>query len=199
MEKRLMGKRIVVLVANGFDETDFSFTQRLLATEGATAKIVSTENGLVNSWRTEEGKDGVMVGKWGHHFPVDASVSTVLAADYDGLLIVGGSRSIDKLKDNAHARRITRGFMDAGKPAMFLGDAVHMLAVSERAKGYTVTGTDVLEKTMTDAGATWSTETLVADGHVVTALAAQSDADFTTVCATLFTQMPATYEMPQAA
>ena len=34
MEKRLMGKRIVVLVANGFDETDFSLTQRLLATEG---------------------------------------------------------------------------------------------------------------------------------------------------------------------
>ena len=196
MEKRLMGKRIVVLVANGFDETDFSLTQRLLATEGAVAKIVSTENGLVNSWRTEEGS---AMGKWGHHFPVDASVSTVLAADYDGLLVVGGSRSIDKLKDNPHAKRITRGFMDAAKPVMLLGDAVHMLAVAERAKDYTVTGTDVLEKTMTDAGATWSAETVVEDGHLTTALTAAATPEFADLCVKLFLQTPAIYDLPQAA
>jgi protease I len=196
MEKRLMGKRIVVLVANGFDETDFSLTQRLLATEGAQAKIVSTENGLVNSWRTEEGQT---MGKWGHHFPVDASVSTVLAADYDGLLIVGGSRSIDKLKDNAHAKRIMRGFMDAGKPAMLLGEAVQMLAVAERAKGYTVTGSETLEKTLVDAGATWVNEAVVEDGHLVTALKAETGTDFADLCAALFLQTPAAYELPQAA
>lgn len=199
MEKRLMGKRIVVMVANGFDEQDFSVSQRLLASEGAVAKIVSSENGLVNSWRTEEGKDGVMLGKWGHHFPVDAVVSTVLAADYDGLLIVGGSRSIDKLKENAHARRITRGFVDAGKPMLLLGDAVQMLAAAERAKGYTVTGTEAIAKTMTDAGATWSTETAVVDGHLVTALAADTSSDFAELAVTLYQYTPDLYDLPQAA
>lgn len=198
MEKRLMGKRIVVLVANGFDETDFSLTQRLLATEGATAKIVSTENGLVNSWRTETDANGAETGKWGHHFPVDASVSTVLAADYDGLLIVGGQRSADKLKDNPHAKRITRGFMDGGKPALFLGDAVQMLAVSERAKGATVTGTPALEKTLTDAGAVWSNDAVCVDGMLMTALDAQAEG-FAETCVAQYTMMPATFDMPQAA
>lgn len=194
MEKRLMGKRIVVMVANGFDERDFSTTQRLLASQGAMPRIVSPENGLVNSWRAEDGKEG-----WGHHFPVDAVVSTVLAADYDGLLIVGGHRSIDKLKENAHARRIMRGFMDATKPVVLLGAAVEMLAVTERAKGYTMTAPDSLEKTMVDAGATYTGATYTQDDHLMTALSVLDDEAFVDACVALFTYVPSYDEMKQAA
>lgn len=195
MEKRLMGKRIVVMVANGFDERDFSTTQRLLASQGAMPKIVSPENGLVNSWRAEDGKEG-----WGHHFPVDAAISTVLAADYDGLLIVGGHRSIDKLKENAHARRIMRGFMDATKPVLLLGAAVEMLANAERAKGYTVAALESLEKTMVDAGATYTGDTMAQDDHLMTAVSVLDDEAFVEACVTLFTMSPSyDDEMKQAA
>jgi protease I len=194
MEKKLIGRRIVVMVANGFDERDFSLTQRLLASQGAMPKIISPENGLVNSWRAEDGKEG-----WGHHFPVDASVSTVLAADYDALLVIGGSRSIEKLKDNAHCKRIMRGFMDGGKPVMLLGHAVAMLAAAERAKGYTLTGDASLEATMTQSGATWTEQDVCVDGYLVTAMAAQDGDDFVTLCVDLFLQSPEPVAMKQAA
>lgn len=194
MDKKLMGRRIVVMVANGFDERDFSLTQRLLASHGAMPKIISPENGLVNSWRAENGKEG-----WGHHFPVDASVSTILAADYDGILVVGGHRSIDKLKENAHCRRIMRGFMDACKPVLLLGHAVDMLVAAERAKGYSVTGHASLENALTDAGATWVSDDVCVDGHVVTSVIAQEGAEFDDLCVTLFLQTPEQYDLKQAA
>ena len=161
MHKPLTGQNIAILVANGFDEVDMTHAQRALAGLGANLKIISTENGLVNSWTGSS---------WGHHFPTDANVSSVLAADYDALYVPGGSRSINKLKENAHCRRITRSFFDAGKPMMFLGCAVELLAASERATGCTVSGDATSEATLVDAGATWSTEgmivqTFLATGH----------------------------------
>ena len=146
MSKPLSGQKIAILVANGFDETDMTHAQRKLAALGATLKIVSTENGLVNSW--------VGTG-WGHHFPTDGNVNTTLAADYDGVYVPGGKRSTDKLKENAHVKRILRGFFDAGKPMALLGTAVELLVACDRAKGCTVTGDEALEKTLIDAGAAW--------------------------------------------
>jgi protease I len=161
MHKPLTGQKIAILVANGFDEVDMTHAQRALAGLGATLKIISTENGLVNSWTGTS---------WGHHFPTDGNVSTVLAADYDGLFVPGGTRSLAKLKDNAHCRRITRGFFDAGKPMMFLGCAVELLAVAERATDCTVTGDASSEAAMTAAGATWSTEPEMIQGFLATGL-----------------------------
>jgi protease I len=160
MDKPLMGQKIAILVANGFDETDMTHAQRRLNTSGATLKIIAPENGLVNSW----------VGNaWGHHFPTDANVSTTLAADFDALYVCGGRRSIDKLKDNAHARRIVRGFFDAGKPMMLLGCAVELLAAAERAKDYVVTGDAASQTMLVEAGATWMSETPCVQGFVATA------------------------------
>lgn len=161
MHKPLSGQKIAILVANGFDEVDMTHTQRALAGLGATLKIISTENGLVNSWTGTS---------WGHHFPTDANVSSVLAADYDGLFVPGGSRSVSKLKDNAHCRRITRSFFDAGKPMMFLGCAVELLAASERASGCTVTGDAASQAALTEAGAQWTGDEQVIQGFLATGL-----------------------------
>lgn len=165
MNKPLTGQKIAILVANGFDEVDMTYAQRALAASGATLNIISTENGLVNSWVTKENGTGA----WGHHFPTDGNVSTVLAADYDCLYVPGGRRSVDKLKENAHCRRITRSFFDAGKPMMLLGCAAELLADSERAEGCTVTGDTDSQAVLTAANATWSDQDMVIDSFIATA------------------------------
>lgn len=124
MSMNLSGLKIAILVANGFDEVDMTHAQRTLLTLGASMKIISTENGLVNSWTGTS---------WGHHFPTDGSVASTLAADFDGLYVPGGSRSVTKLRDNAHVRRIVRGFFDAGKPMILMGDAATLLGAADRA------------------------------------------------------------------
>ena len=184
MNKPLTGQKIAILVANGFDETDMTHAQRALAALGATQKIISTENGLVNSWvANNQG-----AGSWGHHFPTDANVSTVLAADYDCLYVPGGRRSIDKLKENAHCRRILRSFFDAGKPMMMMGCGVELLAAAERATGCTVTGDVASEAVLTAAGATWTNDTPMIQGFLATGVGSDAENPLFAELATFFAQ-----------
>jgi len=191
MNKPLTGQKIAILVANGFDEVDMTHAQRALAALGATLKIVSTENGLVNSWVANTATG---TGAWGHHFPTDANVSTVLAADYDCLFVPGGRRSVDKLKENAHCRRIARGFFDAGKPMMMLGCAVEMLVAAERASGCTVTGDAASETALTEAGATWSGESPTLQGFIATATGTDAENPIFAEFETFFAQTAEIYQ-----
>ena len=133
MENGLAGLRIAIMVANGFEERHFTEAQRALADSGATVTVISPENGLANSWH---GKN------WGHYFPTDKQLNEVLAADFNALILPGGSRSILKLAGNAHARRIVTSFVDGAKPVVALGEAVNLLAVFDRVVGMNVTGCD---------------------------------------------------------
>lgn len=121
--KSLTGQKIAILAANGFDEADMIAAQRALVAAGATMRLVSSDNGLVNGW---DGKG------WGHNFPVDAALNTALGVDFDGLVIVGGQRSFDKLKMTAHTKRFVGSFMMAQKPVVAFGDAAEMLMEADQ-------------------------------------------------------------------
>lgn len=116
--KNLTGTKIAILAANGFDEADMIAAQRTLAAAGASVRLISSDNGLVNGW---DGKG------WGHNFPVDAALNTALGVDYDGLVVVGGQRSHDKLKLTAHTKRFIGSFMAAQKPIVAMGEALENL------------------------------------------------------------------------
>jgi putative intracellular protease/amidase len=53
----------------------------------------------------------------GEAFTLDKASGQVCADDYDALLIPGGTVGADKLRCDADAVRLIRGFFEAGKPA----------------------------------------------------------------------------------
>ena len=163
-QKRLSGMTVAVLVANGFEEIVMTDTQKALAAEGAAIRIVSHEVGLANGWHE---------GTWGHNFYIDTRVSDALPSDFDGLLVPGGERSIAALKENAHARRVIKGMMDAGKPVVIVGDAVEMLVAAEAARGRKMTGVEASRARVEAVGAFWSEAPLTVDGSLVTAASSE--------------------------
>ena len=106
-DRPLNGKHVAIMVANGFEETEFTEPQKRLLQAGATVKVVSRANGLVNGWYENT---------WGHFFPVDGDLAETLAIDFDGLIVPGGMRSMEKLVEDAHAKRILAAFMRAETP-----------------------------------------------------------------------------------
>lgn len=126
MDKALQNKKVGIVVANGFDEADFSDVVKLLQAQGATVRILGLDQGLVNGW-TGEG--------WGHHFAIDYSLKNVLGVDYDGLVIPGGERSVDKLKLTAHTRRLLNSLLLSHKPVALMQDAVSLLIGSGQIDG----------------------------------------------------------------
>lgn len=168
MDHPLAGKTVAILVANGFEETEMTEPQRALLNVGATLKLVSPEQGLVNGWHGRA---------WGHYFPVDTPISEALAADFDALLVPGGKRGIEKLMQNAHTKRLLRGFIDGKKPVAALGDAPALLAVAERAAGRTVAANEDIREPLSQAGAAVVADEnakIATDGALITAT---SDAD----------------------
>lgn len=169
MDKPLLGKKIAILVANGFEEMAMTETQRALLALGATLRTISTEQGLVNGW----------LGKaWGHYFPVDCQVGDVLGADFDMLVLPGGERSVNKLKQTAHSRRIVGHFLDAGKPIAAIEQGVSLLAIPSKLKNRCVTATEDLHADLIAAGATIAEEPMVTAGAIVSARSVEQLEEF---------------------
>lgn len=118
MSKTLAGIKIAILVANGFNQQDFTAVQKVLNSSGAGLKLVSPDQGLVNGW---EGSG------WGHHFPVDQQLGTALGVDFDILVVPGGQRCMDKLKTTAHTKRFVNSFMVSAKKIVLFSEAVELL------------------------------------------------------------------------
>lgn len=168
MEKSLTGKTVAMLVANGFEEVDMTEPQRALLEAGCQIRLVSPEQGLVNGWHGDA---------WGHYFPIDQILSSALAADFDALLVPGGSRGIAKLAQSPHTVRFLRGFVDGSKPMALIGDAISLLGVAERAAGRTVAAAGPeIRAPLAEAGVQITDDPIVIDNTLITVAAGSDEA-----------------------
>ncbi|CAK0743390.1 Peptidase C56 [Azospirillaceae bacterium] len=157
------------MVASGFEETELTEPQRALLKTGARLKTISPDQGLVNGWH---GKG------WGHFFPIDLQIGEVLGSDFDMLLLPGGERSVAKLSQNLHTKRIVGHFLDAGKPIAAIDQGVSLLPLARKLKGRVMTGPETLRETLETAGAVWSESPLEIDGPLLTANGLETLPDF---------------------
>lgn len=190
--KSLSGVKIAVLVAGGFCEQDLTEMQRAMQKTGANMRVVSMDQGLVNSWNGTG---------WGLNFAPDALLNAALAADYDMLIIPGGQRSAEKLKLTAHTKRFIGGFTDTGKPVVAFDEALELLCYVQKIDGRMVTGPEKIRDMAVSAGAKWSDDVMVTDGMMMTGGAARGprDAYVKAACDFLMAAHNANADMSKAA
>ena len=114
----LTGKTVGIMVASGFDEDMFIAIQRAMMSVNAKLRVISRDAGLTNAWNGSG---------WGMSYPVDSTLSTTLAIDYDALIIPSGERHVTTLETEAHAKRLIRAFTREEMPVLALGDARALL------------------------------------------------------------------------
>jgi len=135
MNQSVSGKKVLVLVASGVDESVMVTIQRDLGKAGAQVKAIGAEAGLVNSWNGNG---------FGLYFPIDVPINQALGADYDVLVVPSGSRSVQKLANTPHSERIISSFVAAQKPMCFIGDAAVLLEKTGNAGVSVMTSVDEL-------------------------------------------------------
>ena len=91
MENKLNGKRIAILVENGFEQVELTGPKEALEAAGAQTEIISPAEKRVRGW---EGEDM----DWGNRFKVDVPLAEANARNYDALLLPGGVMNPDKLR-----------------------------------------------------------------------------------------------------
>ncbi|MEX0503274.1 peptidase, family C56 [Alphaproteobacteria bacterium LSUCC0719] len=118
------GKTVAIMVASGFDEDTFIAIQRAMMSVNAKLRVISRDAGLTNAWNGSG---------WGMSYPVDSTLSTTLAIDYEALIIPSGERHIATLIPEAHAKRLVRAFTRENMPVLMLDDAASLLDIVDMA------------------------------------------------------------------
>jgi len=154
----LTGLSIVLLIANGFNEGEFTEIQRTLMKTGAKITTVSPEKSVANGW-FENG--------WGHYFPVDQHIGDALGSDFDMMVLVGGERGVAKLAGNPHTKRMVSHFLDAEKPLVALNEAVTLLSLPGKVSGRHLAG-DVTDPALAATGAQITAGPVVVDRNLLT-------------------------------
>ncbi len=103
----LNGKKVAILVENGFEEVEMTEPRKALEEAGAETELLSPSEKKVRSW---------VHTKWGKSFTVDVPLTEARAGEYDALLLPGGVMNPDKLRANPLAVSFVKCFVDAGKP-----------------------------------------------------------------------------------
>ena len=152
-------KRVAILATDGFEQSELMEPQKRLKEAGFDVDVVSLKSGSIRGWK---GKD------WGDSVKVDVLLSEVSVEDYDALVLPGGVINPDKLRMEADVVDFVRGFDEAEKPLAAICHGPWLLAESGVANGRQVTSWPSLRTDLTNAGATWSDEEVVVDGHLIT-------------------------------
>ncbi len=157
--KTLKGKRVAILVANGFEQVEMTEPRRALEEAGAKTEIVSPEKTAVRGWQH---------GKWGDEFEVDLPLEEADASAYDALLLPGGVLNPDKLRLNEKAVRFVKAFFDSVKPVAAICHGPWTLIEAGAVKGRTLTSWPSIRTDLKNAGANWVDRPVVVDKSLVT-------------------------------
>jgi protease I len=155
----LEGKKVAILVADGFEQEELTGPKEALEAAGAEIQIVSPAEGEVQGWNHDEKAD---------KFHVDMPLNLARSDDYDALLLPGGVRNPDQLRMSTRAVEFLDGFFATGKPVAAICHAPWLLIETEVIKGMTITSWPSLKTDLTNAGAHWVDRDVVVDRGLVT-------------------------------
>ena len=159
MANELRGKRVAILVADGFEQMEMTEPRKALEEAGADARIVSPAEGQVKGWNTKD---------WGDTFPVDVPLDRADPDQFDALVLPGGVMNPDKLRVNPKAVAFVRAFFDAGKPVAAICHGPWTLINAGAAHGRRMTSWPSLEADLRNAGVDWVNQEVVVDRGLVT-------------------------------
>ncbi len=155
----LKGKKVAILVTDGFEQVELLEPRKALDEAGATTLVVSPAKDKVKGWNMKE---------WGNEVPVDVPLEEAKASDFHALLLPGGVMNPDHLRMNPKAVSFVKQFTDAGKPVAAICHGPWTLIEAAAVNGHTMTSWPSLKTDLKNAGANWQDKEVIRDGKLVT-------------------------------
>ena len=152
----LSGKRVAMLVEEGFEDRELTGPLDALRDAGATVTIVGPTAG------TEfRGKRGQAV------VTSDVAAGAVRITDFDALVIPGGYAP-DKMRMRHAMVDLARDAMDAGKPVAAICHGPQLLISADALRGRTLTCWPSIAVDVKNAGGLYVDKPVVEDGPLIT-------------------------------
>ena len=154
----LQGKKVAILVAEGFEQVELTAPRQALDEAGAETRIVSPAKGQVQGWKHFDK---------GEKFTVDVALDQARPQEFDALLLPGGVANPDQLRILPKAVDFIRHFFTEGKPVAAICHAPWPLIDADVVRGRTITSWPSLRADLINAGARWVDQEVVVDNGLV--------------------------------
>jgi protease I len=157
--QQLEGKRAVILTADEFEDMELFFPLFRLLEEGVEVTVAAPTKGQI-------------YGEAGYALEIDTTIDEIDPADYDLLIIPGGSPTgaPTTIRNVAKAREIARAFFAENKPVRSICHGPYTLVSAGLVNGRRLTSywEDGVPEEIRGAGGVWVDESVVVDGNLVT-------------------------------
>lgn len=155
----LTGKRVAILAADGFEQSELSEPKRALEEAGAETRVVSLATGSIQGWSRMQ---------WGDPVHVDLELHDADPDDFDALVLPGGMMNPDRLRTDAEAVQFVRGFFEQHKPIASICHGPWLLVEADLVRGHRLTSWPSLQTDIRNAGGEWVDEEVVSDQGLIT-------------------------------
>jgi protease I len=152
---RISDARILMIATDGFEDSELMEPRRRLLEKGAKVTLASLD--------TKE-----IEGDKGARIKPDLAIEGVNDADYDALVLPGGTKNPDKLRVNGDVVSTVRRFVESGRPVAAICHGPWLLVEADVVRGRTVTSWPSVRTDLRNAGADVVDREAVTDGNLVT-------------------------------
>ncbi len=157
--KKLTNRKIAILAADGFEESELFSPKEALEKEGASVDIISLKTGEIQGFKhMEKGKAASVTDEIAH-----ADIN-----DYHGLVIPGGLFNPDALRRNEKVIAFVRGAFAKQLPVAAICHGPQVLISADVVSGRKMTGFEAIQIDLKNAGAEVRDEEVVVDKGLVT-------------------------------
>ncbi len=154
---KLNGKKIIVFVANDYEDLEAWYPILRLKEAGAEVTVVASDN--------VEGMN--CKSKHGYEIAVEEKAANIETKNFDGAVIPGGWAP-DTLRQCKNTLRIVKELMENEKLVASICHGGWVLASADVIKYKKLTSTSAIKDDMKHAGADWVDEEVVVDDNLIT-------------------------------
>lgn len=159
MSEELNGRRVAIISADGFEQSELLEPKKALELAGAEVQIISIKAGSIKGWDKKD---------WGQSVDVDAVIADVNPEDYDALMLPGGVLNPDKLRQDENVVEFVTTFLKSGKPIAAICHGPQTLIETGLLKGRKMTSYSSIKSDLKNAGVEWLDQEVVVDQGLVT-------------------------------
>ncbi|MBC7371436.1 MAG: type 1 glutamine amidotransferase, partial [Bdellovibrionaceae bacterium] len=159
MSEELNGRRVAIISADGFEQSELLEPKKALELAGAEVQIISIKAGSIKGWDKKD---------WGQSVDVDALIADVNPEDYDALMLPGGVLNPDKLRQDENVVEFVTTFLKSGKPIAAICHGPQTLIETGLLKGRKMTSFSSIKSDLKNAGVEWVDQEVVVDQGLVT-------------------------------
>ncbi len=159
MNAPLLNKRVAILAADGFEQSELQEPMKALEEAGATVSIISPNPKTIQGMRHADKGDV---------FDVDIPLDDAKPAEFDALLLPGGLMNPDQLRSTPAAIKFVRAFSKAGKLIAAICHGPWVLIEAGLVKGLRLTSWPAIQTDIKNAGGMWVDEEVVFNRGIVT-------------------------------